>query len=131
MKRHTSNFINKAQLHAFMADIIRKPWTDTAKLERIVNYVEREAGQELPAESCTMIRNSESPTGLRCSVCNGDIHHDSSYCRHCGSKVSQGSPKQRLMRLIDEMPPHEGKTFEEALADWLIENGATLPKEDK
>jgi hypothetical protein len=33
------------------------------------------------------------------------------------------------MEIIDKMPTHEGKTFEEALAEWLIENGATLPKE--
>ena len=32
--------------------------------------------------------------------------------------------RENLMKLIDEMPPHEGKTFEEALADHLIANGA-------
>lgn len=31
--------------------------------------------------------------------------------------------KRHLMELIDNMPPHEGKSFEEALADHLIANG--------
>lgn len=30
--------------------------------------------------------------------------------------------KRQLMELIDNMPPHEGKTFEEALVDHLIAN---------
>ena len=34
----------------------------------------------------------------------------------------------RLIRLIDEMPTHEGMTFEEALADHLIANGVTVQK---
>lgn len=34
--------------------------------------------------------------------------------------------REKLMKLIDELPPHEGKTFEEALADHLIENGVTF-----
>lgn len=34
--------------------------------------------------------------------------------------------RKKLMKLIDELPPHEGKTFEEALADHLIANGAFL-----
>lgn len=34
--------------------------------------------------------------------------------------------REKLMKLIDELPPHEGKTFEEALADHLIANGVTL-----
>lgn len=34
--------------------------------------------------------------------------------------------RERLVELIDELPPHEGKTFEEALADHLIANGVTL-----
>lgn len=44
--------------------------------------------------------------------------------RHC----TRSSLKLRFVELIDTMPPHEGKTFEEALADWLIQNGATLPE---
>lgn len=34
--------------------------------------------------------------------------------------------REKLKKLIDELPPHEGKTFEEALADHLIENGVTF-----
>lgn len=34
--------------------------------------------------------------------------------------------REKLMKLIDELPPHEGKTFEEALADHLIANGVTF-----
>ena len=34
--------------------------------------------------------------------------------------------QRRLIGLIDELPPHEGKTFEEALADHLIANGVTF-----
>lgn len=35
--------------------------------------------------------------------------------------------KRELMELIDSLPPHEGKTFEEALADHLLANGWTKP----
>lgn len=35
--------------------------------------------------------------------------------------------KQKLMELIDSMPPHEGKSFEEALADHLMSNGVAVP----
>ena len=35
--------------------------------------------------------------------------------------------KRQLMELIDNMPPHEGMTFEEALAEHLIANGVTVP----
>ena len=34
--------------------------------------------------------------------------------------------KEKLIELIDNMLPHEGKTFEEALADHLISNGVTV-----
>ena len=130
MKQHMSNFVNRTELRTFVNQMVRKPWTDSAKLEQIVKYVNSNIGVELPGTAeCEMIRNSESPTGLRCSVCCGPMEYDSAYCRHCGSKVRKNSPKHRFMLLIDNMPPHEGKTFEEALAEWLIENGATLPKE--
>lgn len=35
--------------------------------------------------------------------------------------------KKELMELIDSLPPHEGKTFEEALADHLLTNGWAKP----
>lgn len=35
--------------------------------------------------------------------------------------------KKRLMELIDNLPPHEGKTFAEALAEHLIANDVTIP----
>ena len=42
---------------------------------------------------------------------------------------------EKLVELIDNMLPHEGKTFEEALADHLISNGVTvqewIPVEDE
>lgn len=130
MKRTMSNFINRTALRTFVNDIVRKPWTAEAKLEHIVKHINSNIGEELPAAAeCEPIRNSDSPTGLRCSVCHGDMMRDSAYCRHCGSKVTKNTPKQRFMEIIDKMPAHEGKTFEEALAEWLIENGATLPKE--
>ena len=34
--------------------------------------------------------------------------------------------REKLVELIDNMLPHEGKTFEEALADHLISNGVTV-----
>lgn len=34
--------------------------------------------------------------------------------------------REKLVELIDNMLPHEGKTFEEALADHLIANGVTV-----
>ena len=34
--------------------------------------------------------------------------------------------REKLMKLIDELPPHEGKTFEEALANHLIANGVEI-----
>ena len=34
--------------------------------------------------------------------------------------------REKLVELIDNMLPHEGKTFEEALADHLISNGVTM-----
>ena len=34
--------------------------------------------------------------------------------------------REKLIELIDNMLPHEGKTFEEALADHLISNGVTV-----
>ena len=34
--------------------------------------------------------------------------------------------REKLMKLIDELPPHEGQTFEEALADHLIANGVEI-----
>ena len=34
--------------------------------------------------------------------------------------------RKKLIELIDNMLPHEGKTFEEALADHLIANGVTV-----
>lgn len=34
--------------------------------------------------------------------------------------------KRRLMELIDFMPHHEGKTFEDALADHLVANKVTV-----
>ena len=39
--------------------------------------------------------------------------------------------REKLMKLIDELPPHEGKTFEEALADHLIANGVTIVETPK
>lgn len=41
--------------------------------------------------------------------------------------MERQAERERLMRLIDEMPPHEGKTFEAALADYLLENGVIVP----
>ena len=35
--------------------------------------------------------------------------------------------KKKLMELIDSLPLHEGKSFEEALADHLIANGVDIP----
>ena len=34
--------------------------------------------------------------------------------------------REELMKLIDELPPHEGKTFEAAFADHLIANGVMV-----
>ena len=34
--------------------------------------------------------------------------------------------REKLVELIDNMLPHEGKTFEEALADHLISSGVTV-----
>lgn len=130
MRRTMSNFINRTALRTVVNDIVRKPWTAEAKLAHIVKHINSNIGEELPAAAeCEPIRNFDSPTGLRCSVCRGDMMRDSAYCRHCGSKVTKNTPKQRFIEIIDKMPAHEGKTFEEALAEWLIENGATLPKE--
>ena len=40
--------------------------------------------------------------------------------------------REKLMGLIDELQPHEGKTFEQALADHLIANGVEIyNKEDE
>lgn len=36
--------------------------------------------------------------------------------------------RAKLMILIDNLPPHEGKTFAEALADHLIANGVTVQR---
>ncbi len=36
--------------------------------------------------------------------------------------------KQTLMELISTMLPHEGKTFEEALAEHMIANGVTVQR---
>lgn len=35
--------------------------------------------------------------------------------------------KRQLMELIDNLPPHEGKTFEEALTEHLIAHGVAVP----
>lgn len=39
--------------------------------------------------------------------------------------------REKLVELIDNMLPHEGKTFEEALADHLISNGVTVQENVK
>ena len=36
--------------------------------------------------------------------------------------------REQLMNLIDDLQPHEGKTFAEALADHLIANGVTVQR---
>lgn len=45
-------------------------------------------------------------------------------------KVHPMTDREKLMKLIDELPPHEGKTFEEALADHLIANGVEIFSEE-
>lgn len=130
MKQYMNKHINLTSLRAFVHDTMRKPWTESAKLACIVKYINTHDGDALPAITCNMVTNEKSSTGIICSACKCEIETDSAYCRHCGAKVLH-SPKNRFMTLIDQMPPHEGKTFEEALADWLIQNGATLPKEEK
>ena len=37
-------------------------------------------------------------------------------------------PKRKLMELISTVLPHEGKTYEEALADHMIANGVTVQR---
>lgn len=89
MKQHMSNFINKTQLRAFMADIIRKPWTAEAKLEAVTRHIECHNGDPLPAErKCDVIMDTTSRTGMRCSACLGDIDFDARYCRLCGAQVT-------------------------------------------
>ena len=39
--------------------------------------------------------------------------------------------REKLVELIDNMLPHEGKTFEEALTDHLISNGVTVQENMK
>ena len=39
--------------------------------------------------------------------------------------------KRKLMELIDNMPPHEGKSFEEALAEHLLANGVRVGGREK
>lgn len=39
--------------------------------------------------------------------------------------------REKLVELIDNMLPHEGKTFEEALTDHLISNGVTVQENVK
>ena len=39
--------------------------------------------------------------------------------------------REKMVELIDNMLPHEGKTFEEALADHLISNGVTVQENVK
>lgn len=40
---------------------------------------------------------------------------------------NNSSLKKELMELIVSLPPHEGETFEEALADHLLANGWNKP----
>lgn len=117
MKQHMSDFINRTELQKFIDETMRHPWTDATKLEEIAKYINSDIGTASPGT-----------VKCECSACRGLIEHDSVYCRHCGAKVNKNSMKQRFMLLIDQMPAHEGKSFEEALAEWLIENGATLPE---